>query len=96
MKNLKQRVATASVTAVFAAGALLATHSTATAATLPDAGHTPTRVTVIADTTTAGPQVAQAVQYHGDAWVQGQLLTFNPWIGDQLSQFAHYDGPGHP
>ena len=96
MKNLKRRIATASATAIFAAGTLLATHSTAAAATLPDAGPTPARVTVIADATTVGTHGTQAVQYHRDAWVQGQLLTFNPWIRDQLTQFAHYDGPGHP
>ncbi|MEU1202342.1 hypothetical protein ABZ446_39845 [Streptomyces sp. NPDC005813] len=88
MKNLKRRIATASVSAVFAAGTLLAADSTAVAATLPDAGPTPARVTVIADTTTAGPRPVHAAQHHPDAWVQGQLLAFNPWIRDQLAQFA--------
>ncbi|MEU1629507.1 hypothetical protein ABZ746_30180 [Streptomyces sp. NPDC020096] len=52
MKKLMRRIATASVSAALAGGALLASGGSATAATLPDGGRTPARAVVTADTKT--------------------------------------------
>ncbi|MCX4411290.1 MULTISPECIES: hypothetical protein [unclassified Streptomyces] len=95
MKKLMRRIATASVSAVFVGGTLLATGGSATAATLPDGGLTPARVVVTADTKTTSLDSGQAAQHRLDPWVQGQLLAFNPWIQDQLALFAHYGDLGH-
>ncbi|MEU1408612.1 hypothetical protein ABZ471_41125 [Streptomyces sp. NPDC005728] len=95
MKKPMRRIATASVSAAFVGGTLLATGGSAAAATLPDGGLTPARVVVTADTDTIGLDDGQVVKNHLDPWVQGQLLAFDPWIQHQLALFAHYGDLGH-
>ncbi|GGN59911.1 hypothetical protein GCM10011579_024530 [Streptomyces albiflavescens] len=94
MEKLMRRMATASVSAVFVAGTLLATGGSAAAATVPDSGLIPARVVVTADTTTISLDGGQAAKHRLDPWVQDQLLAFSPWIRDQLALLAHYDDLG--
>ncbi|MGW7044220.1 hypothetical protein ACWGDT_16230 [Streptomyces avermitilis] len=95
MKKLMRRITTASVSAVFVGGTLLATGGSAAAAALPDGGLAPARVAVTADTTNISLDGDQVAKHRIDPWVQGQLLAFNPWIQDQLALFAHYGDLGH-
>ncbi|KOG71653.1 MULTISPECIES: hypothetical protein [unclassified Streptomyces] len=94
MNKLMRRIAIASVSAVFVASTLLATGGSAAATDLPDGGRTPARLSVTGDTRTNSMDGGQATKQGPDPWVQGQLLTFNPWIRDQLALFAHYDDLG--
>jgi hypothetical protein len=95
MKKLMRPIATASVSAVFVGGTLLATGGSAAAATLPDSGAAPARVVVTADTTTISLDGGQVAKHRPNPWVQRQLLAFSPWIRDQVALFAHYDDLGH-
>ncbi|GGN64670.1 hypothetical protein GCM10011579_034360 [Streptomyces albiflavescens] len=95
MNKLMRRISTASVSAVFVAGTLLATGGSAAAATFPDGGLTPARVVVTADTTTISLDGGQVAKHRPDPWIQGQLQALNLWIRDQLALFAHHDDLGH-
>ncbi|MEU6095027.1 hypothetical protein [Streptomyces sp. NPDC047079] len=97
MKKLTQRIATAGISCVIAAGALFATGGAAAAASPQAGGHT-SAPTTTADT---GHRSSQLRTDHRptDRWIADQLALFDsaaakrptapdPWIADQLALFA--------